>query len=52
VVRSLHRIRWLAWEVAFRLMFLLALFRKRKPRRIAAARRRRARSPARGSRAG
>jgi len=41
-VRSWVRIRWLAWELAFRLMFLLALFKKRKPRRIAAARARRA----------
>jgi hypothetical protein len=50
VVRRLLRIRWLAWELAFRLMFLIALFKN--PRRRAAARRRRARSLARGSRAG
>jgi hypothetical protein len=49
-MRSLLRIRWLAWELAFRLMFLLALFKN--PRRRAAARRRRARSQARVSRAG
>jgi len=48
-MRNLLRIRWLAWELAFRLMFLVALFKK--PRRMAAARRRRRRSPARGSRA-
>jgi len=30
VVRSWVRIRWLAWELGFRLMFLIALFKKRR----------------------